>query len=274
MTDCYHILGIPSSATAAEIRSAYLAKMKALHPDAGSNLGEQHVTASDVTFAYWQLRDVGRRAEHDALLRSRGFKPPAKPPARNRKKLPAGKAQLSARAWRRRSARIQPLRTAAGALAFSVAAVGFVLAFTFLRPPGGGGAGGARAASLVVTAEPEFEVADRPRRKLNPALAESAADEFRLIVRSSGLEGAHVYGRQCLAELATQPSLSMLDYCIAFDNVAADWERAVAGQEADRRFFADQQRYARYRSLSQSVRDAPVREALMDEVSYFAGLGS
>jgi hypothetical protein len=150
-----------------------------------------------------------------------------------------------------------------------VAALGFTLAFTYLRPQGD-----ARAASLSVAEEAAPEGKDRPRRRLDPILAQSAANEFKQIVRLSGLEGAHVYGRQCLTELAVQPSLSMLDYCIAFDDVAAEWERAAGAPETGRRFFADQQRFARYRALSQSLRHESVRQALISEVSYFAGLDS
>jgi hypothetical protein len=270
MTDCYHILGVACSATAAEIRRAYLAKMKALHPDAGPEVPGRQVSASDVTFAYWQLRDTARRAAHDAILRPAAPAPKPRPLPASRKKLRTRQERLSLRARRRRTARLQPMRKAAGALAFSVAALGFVLAFTYLQPQGDGRA---RAATLVRSGQPAGELKDQPRRRLDPVLASWAAGEFKSILRSSGLEGAHVYGRQCLAELAMHPSLSMLDYCIAFDDVAADWERATARRES-LRFFADEQRFVRYRSLSQSLREATVREALLDEVSYFAGRAS
>lgn len=270
MTDCYHILGVPASASAAEIRSAYLAKMKALHPDLRPAAQYPSVNASDVTFAYWQLRDATRRAQHDAGILSRPEQPRSRP-AKVRRAFPAGKARLSLRARRRRGARLQPVRTAAGALAFAVAALGFVLAFTYLQPQG---AGRAQAASLATGEQPARAGRERVRRTLDPVLAESAADEFRMIVRSAGLDGAHVYGRQCHAELAAQPSLSMLDYCIAFDDAAADWERTVAGAAANRRYFDDDQRIARYRSLAQSVRESSVRAALLNEVGYWADRGS
>jgi curved DNA-binding protein CbpA len=272
MIDCYRILGVNPSATAAQIRVAYLAKMKALHPDARLGLPDGSVTASEVTLAYWQLRDPSRRARHDAELRVPVSEMRPMPAARRAKNLPDRKAKLSLRARRRRDARLQPVRRAAGAVAFGLAAVGFVLAFTYLQPPS---AGGARAATLSPAPPPPASPAQqRPRRKLDRALAQSAAREFELIMRSSGLDGAQAYGRQCHAQLAAQPSLSMLDYCIAFDDVAAEWERTTALLEADRRYFGDEQRFARYRSLSDWVRDADVRKALADEVRYFSEIGT
>jgi hypothetical protein len=152
-----------------------------------------------------------------------------------------------------------------------VAAIGFILAFTYLEPQGGGRA---RAATLSNPGQPDAVRANRPRRQLNRALVESAAGEFQSIVRVSGLPGAQVYGRQCLAQIAAQPSLPLLDYCIAFDNVAAEWERTALGAQAGPLFFADQQRFARYQSLSELVREAAVRDALMAEASYFANWDS
>lgn len=271
MTNCYSILGVRSSASAAEIRAAYLAKMKALHPDTIPDVRAGQVDARDVTFAYWQLRDTHRRAQHDAALHRPAPAPALQPrrPATSRRTIAAKRGSLSLRARARRSARLQPVRTAAGALAFSVAALGFVLAFTYLQPDG---AGPARAASLVMTGQSMAPLKEPMRRPLDPVLVRSAAAEFRLILRTSGLKGAHVYGRQCLAQLAARPSLSILDYCLAFDDAAADWESRIARRGAEHRYFDEEQRFARYDSVSKSMREASVLEALRNEVTYFASL--
>ena len=271
MTDCYRILGVAATASTAEIRAAYLALMKAAHPDARPDDSADNSSASDITFAYWHLRDPARRTEHDrklAELLGLGARKPVTP----RRSSVAVRKPVPARARRRRrSSRLQPLRTAAGIAAFAVAASAFVLCFTYLQPETGGEARAATALSGLDKAEA------RPparRRAIDPTLQQVAAQEFRSIVRASGIQGAHLYGRQCLTELAVQPSPSMLDYCIAFDNSAAAWERSNAAQRASHHYFDDEQRLARYRGIAEATRSDQLREMLLTEASYLTGDGS
>lgn len=67
MEDFYHLLGIKSSASAAEIRRAFRQKAKALHPDIPENTGGSDNAARmrQLLHVYETLSDPGRRAEFD-----------------------------------------------------------------------------------------------------------------------------------------------------------------------------------------------------------------
>jgi len=67
--DCYHLLGVKSSASAAEIRRAYRLKAKAIHPDIPENLASDRDNAArmrQLILAYETLSNPERRAEFDA----------------------------------------------------------------------------------------------------------------------------------------------------------------------------------------------------------------
>ena len=59
--DYYELLGVPRDASAAEIRSAYRALAKAMHPDTGGTAGAFRLLRE----AYDTLADPGRRADYD-----------------------------------------------------------------------------------------------------------------------------------------------------------------------------------------------------------------
>ncbi|GDY29233.1 J domain-containing protein [Gandjariella thermophila] len=61
VVDYYELLGVERGASAAEIRSAYLARAKAAHPDVGGSTERFHLLQQ----AYQTLRDPARRAEYD-----------------------------------------------------------------------------------------------------------------------------------------------------------------------------------------------------------------
>ena len=275
MTDCYRILGVERQASAAEIRCAYLAKMKAMHPDARRDGSPADGQAGEISSAYWQLRDPQRRAEHDRLLDEQ--LPPQRAQVRRRaedSRRSTGAKKRSA--WRsqpasaeggdrrpRRSRRLQPLRTAAGVAACLVAGAAFAMAYSYLDSQGGAQA---RAAPVVDARSPSQTT---PRRALDPALASAAARSFKDIVRRSGLEGAHHYARQCLLELMAHPTMPLLDYCVAFDDEAAGWETARQ-EENGRRYFAEGQRHGRYESVARGMKRGRVRSAMSSDIDYFA----
>ena len=280
MIDCYRILGVSRSASAAEIRAAYLAKMKELHPDARRDGASAVGEAGEISHAYWQLRDGERRAEHDRALEP----PPAPSYARAgsclslekrskaRRRTRKGKSvrPLGQRSRKAATARrLQPLRTAAGVAAFSVAMVAFTLAFTHFgakAPPK------AHAATVLDASRVVGQAVVGGRRDLDRALATAAAAEFRDILRRSGHSGTHLYARQCLFELGTRPSMTMLDYCLAFDDEGASWERMRAGRDPTRsQYFAPDQRYGRYMSVARKLEPGRVRKSILADMRHLTG---
>lgn len=278
MNDCYQILGITRSASVGEIRAAFLARMKICHPDSGrADAGNE---AAALTQAYWQLRDAYRRAEHDRLL----FGPPARARSyRSRRGAKLAKTQVGrgrsvgpvkavkAKSKRRppQNRKLEPLRAAAGVAACSLAIVGFALAGTHFGAPATPQA--QAAVPKAAAAQTGAAITARSRREIDAQLAESAADEFRIIVARSGLAGAHLYARQCLMELTARPTMTMLDHCMAFDDQASAWEENPGDREREsRRYFASDQRYGRYASIVREIAPGPVRESLLADVSFFA----
>ncbi len=73
----YDVLGVPTDASAAEIKAAYRRLARTAHPD----LGGSAARFDELTSAYETLMDRGRRARHDAVLRDQaaggtGWSPP------------------------------------------------------------------------------------------------------------------------------------------------------------------------------------------------------
>ena len=109
------------------------------------------------------------------------------------------------------------------------------------------------------------------RRVLDETLAGAAAREFQTILRGAGFPGASLYGRQCLGELAVEPSAAMVDYCLAFDRTAAEWEVTLVTSRDTRRYFDAESRVGRYQSLAESLEDGPVRQAIVAEAAFLTG---
>jgi molecular chaperone DnaJ len=76
--DWYAVLGVPSSATAAEIKKSYRKLARDLHPDKNPDNAKAEARFKDVSRAYDILGDEARRKEYDEtreLLRNGGFGP-------------------------------------------------------------------------------------------------------------------------------------------------------------------------------------------------------
>jgi curved DNA-binding protein CbpA len=265
MTDCYRILGVSPHASQDEIRAAYIAKMKVLHPDAAVSGSEKAAGASEITAAYWHLRDKDRRSEHDrrvfastALAAANRLPPLPRRrllPTINRRPPPVRPKERTSRVLKGAAAGIVMLALAAPAALFWVAHFNPIVS--------------ARAHAGA----PPVVWAPAVRRPLDGMMRAAAADDFAAVIRDFGWDGARNYSRRCLAELSARASLTMLDYCIAFDDAAANWERPKSGAVSKAEFFSDDQRSGTYRETALSMREPAVRQAMLQEANFFAGGG-
>lgn len=74
--DLYAVLGVPATASAADITAAYRALARQVHPDVAPESGRRMAQANH---AYWVLRDPRRRRQYDAA-HGRDTPPPSSPP--------------------------------------------------------------------------------------------------------------------------------------------------------------------------------------------------
>jgi hypothetical protein len=277
MIDCYKVLGISPDAGPVEIRAAYIIKMKAIHPDARPAARADGPEAGEVTYAYWCLRDPGRRVAHDRALlgtpapvsprqfrkatpptthgRSRRLpRDPVKPPAR-------AVSQAGTRRSRLRLSRgLQPLRTAIGFTWF----VGALILSAGLYAHWAGreeAAAPARAGQALWVGR---DLEKHERRGLQPAAIEIATENHRRVLVDHGAEAVRLYARQCLLELTVRQNMTLLDSCVAFDDAAAAWESAQASLGPASSYFDDGSRFDRYVSTAKSLK-SPLREVLLSE---------
>ncbi|MFN3724711.1 MAG: J domain-containing protein [Allosphingosinicella sp.] len=264
MTDFYVMLGLTRTATPEEIRAAYLERMKVLHPDRHAPTPPGAPSAADLNYAYWILRDAQRRAAYDRTLA------PLDPRPRRRSRhsgravpKPAPRRPFRKQSYYpRRSAVSRRTRATAAILFVLIAAAAGAGTLTMLRPERG-------QAAWARGGTDDHKRLDR--RILDESLASAAALEFETILRSAGFPGASLYGRQCFDELAAQPSAAMVDYCLAFDRTAAEWETTLVTSGGSRRYFDAGSRVGRYRSLADSLDEGPVREAIVAEAAFLTG---
>lgn len=265
MTDYYVMLGLARTATTEEIRAAYLERMKVLHPDRHAPAPAGAPSAADLNNAYWILRDGERRAAYDRMLA------PLQPKPRRRSSASSRAVQKVAARRPPKKRPYYPRRSSYSGRTRALAAVVLVL----ISAAAGAGtmilwrSDQAQAAwARIVDTEEKKQV---QRRALDESLAGAAAAEFQALVEGSGFSGASLYGRQCFDELAVQPNVAMVDYCLAFDRAGAEWEDALIATPAQRRYFDARTRIGRYQHLAEALDDGPVRQAILAEAAYLVG---
>lgn len=262
MIDCYRVLGVSPHASQAEIRAAYIARMKVLHPDARSASRDAAAAAGEITAAYWQVRTRERRIEHDRhLFASTSVGEPNRPsPAWRRSRLIPIVPLPPPRPRRGDAVSRALLRTAVGIVALALAAPAGLFWFAHLNP-----IEAARASAGGGPVIPALET----RRPLDGAMRAAAADDFSRVLRDLGMTGVAAYSRRCLAELSARTSMTMIDYCVAFDDAAANWERPRDTSRAGERSFTDDRRAALYRGIAEKLSEPEARQAMFQEANFF-----
>jgi curved DNA-binding protein CbpA len=86
--DPYAVLGVPRTATPAEVTQAYRRLVRRLHPDTGPPAPGDEDALRRVLAAYEVLHDPERRARYDARTRTRAPAEPARPVARPARPAP------------------------------------------------------------------------------------------------------------------------------------------------------------------------------------------
>ncbi len=217
MTDHYRTLGILPSATAAEIRTAYLSLMKLYHPDALSRdrAEDAEAKAQELNRAYAVLRDQERRAAYDSERQLKAAALVAGPP-RTRPPVVLGEAFPT-----RRPRRTSRLRRAA-ALALLAAAVGVLLG---VLVTGGPGILPREAFPALAAKEEEEERGGPkvPQPPIDSRLVIDAGSDAEFIFLRGIPEDAVMFSRSCFQELAQMPTLKLLDRCVAFDLASSRW---------------------------------------------------
>ena len=219
MVDHYQTLGVPPSASAQEIRAAYLALIKRHHPDAQQHpQGQEDARVRELNLAYAVLKDPAKRSEHDAATQMAARAAvhfhvrPGHSPAQ---------AQIKARDRR---------NVPAFALISCIALVSVVIGAQSETTP------------FTLTSEaPEVEYAVVVPTRLPEVQPETAVNAYSdadyILARGSPADAAR-HSAQCFNELALSPGLELLDRCIAFDLAAAHWLRANARAPGDDFFSA------------------------------------
>lgn len=215
MADHYRTLGVAPSATAEEIRAAYVSLMKLYHPDTlrREQVEDAEEKAQALNRAYAVLRDPAQRAAYNAEMH---LKAAAMAPHPRSGRIPVAVGEAFPSPRPRRSSRL-----ARGvALALVAAAAGGLLGVLVTDGP------------EIVRRERIVGLAERdgaPRRRktqqppIDSRLVIDAGSDAEFIFRHGIPADAVMFSRSCFEELAEMPTLKLLDRCVSFDLASSRW---------------------------------------------------
>ena len=236
MTNHYRLLGVRPTASAEEIRAAYLALIKLYHPDAaGPYDPEREEKAQELNRAYSVLRDSAKRAEHDAAL---GLGRPAAQPRPVRMPPQPMPDAFSPRP-RGPSRRVRTVTALLAAIG-----LGSLIGVLVSAPPGSLGRDSLPAAAKAPEKPRQPPVDDR-------TVMDAGSDAEFLSVEGGPLQAAE-FSRNCFNELAEAPTLRLLDRCIVFDLAASRWLVALQRERETGHFrqaLMDERHAAAFRRL-------------------------
>ena len=254
MIDHYSVLGVHRNASHAEIRSAYIALVKVLHPDCRGPSSEGEPSLADLNLAYWTLRDIQRRAAFDRMIGS------LVPPRRSGRPSMSPRGPWTSRPRRRRgSTYASKTMRRCGALLLIFAAAGGMM--------------GTMAPQSVdwelvtwVPASGRPAPIDSGHSLGSDPVEDAATADLEAILSEAGVAGAAHYGRECFAELLRQPDPTLAEYCLAFERRSVERERTMVKRRADRRLVDERARSDSHEVVPGTLPDGPIRETIAAEV--------
>lgn len=243
----YDLFGVPPTASADQIRAAYLALMKQCHPDRarGDDRQEQSDFAAVVNRCYDVLKDPGSRARYDAILTLSESEGPR--PRGNRRALLAGTtARGRPKRWDRSSVAAAVLACAVGIV--SIAALS--LPSRYLAP----------ANRSAVASAPTASSAER----LSVGVVQR---EVRLALTLAP-DAAVRESESCFAGARRQSSEALLQACIVFDDAYLDWSQLADDERGQSLYFNEALVRLRQRNAAAALGSAD--EAALDELRSIA----
>ncbi len=200
----YEILGVKTSAGAVDIRAAYLNLMKLCHPDVAQRPCLA-ISAEDVNLAYSVIRDPFKRCKYDAEI--------ARQHASAARCAPAEEWSSAAR-YQMKYRKVRPGSRRWGL----VLCIGAGIAF--------GWGGMISPSTMAGTSESQFVVETREDSLYRlPGVRHAdiahAVSDLEWITVAGDLSDYSTYSWHCFNQLREQPSLRLLDRCVAFDVAAS-----------------------------------------------------
>lgn len=205
----YDFFGVSPTASAEQIRSAYLWLMKQHHPDLTGQADKQRSAsfAAVVNLSYAVLRDPDQRARYDAYI-ARESHQTATHPSRRRRPL------LTAQSHRSRRRRWDPSSIGTTILACAIAAA--AAGALFVPPTAIGhlssGALPAHARQVPVSWSTAGSRAGEIRDKARLAMSLTA-------------EEAEIASRHCFLSARAGSNIAETEICIVFDDAYVDWNQ-------------------------------------------------
>lgn len=242
----YELLGVSRTATAEEIRSAYVHLMKRHHPDAAARADGAPDFAALLNRCYAVLRDPVRRSSYDAkLLASDQVRvaPPRlhRPPPRRAKS---------------RSVQLVVLFGAAIAMTW------IILNFAKEQP-------GRELAATAAgwSAQPRVSPAGTALPLPDAAATEQTVD----LARTVSIRDAERVSRDCFARASSQPNIAVSDSCVLFDTAFLYWRKTPTSTSTFPAYFADQVVDSRHNELAVAYRaSGEERLAALREIAFRA----
>lgn len=219
----YEVLGVSRTATAEEIRSAYVNLMKRNHPDAAVRDDGAPDFAALLNRCYAVLRDPVRRSDYDAELSAPDQLRVARPSLYH-SVCGGGEGTLTK------------------LLMLFGAAIGLIWILLNL----------AREQPELATTAAEWIARSRVAAAGTALpLPDAAATQQTVdLARTVSIRDAERVSRDCFARASRQPNIAGSDSCVLFDTAFLYWRKTPASSSTFPAYFADQVVYSRHNELA------------------------